>query len=395
MEKAVHVAVALGTRPEAVKLAPVVHELRDRGDLFRLTVISTAQHRQMLDQVLALFAIEPDLDLAVMRPDQGLAGLTSRALLGMEQALAEVRPDVLVVQGDTTTVFAASLAAFYARVPVAHVEAGLRSRDLANPYPEEANRRLAGVLSSLHFAPTKGARDNLLAEGVDPARTAVTGNTVVDALRLLDASGRAADASLPFDETLLSGRTPILVTTHRRESFGREMENVFLALRDIATARPDTLIVYPVHLNPNVHGPAHAILGDVPGVVLCDPLDYGAFVRLMRQSRLILTDSGGVQEEAPTFGRPVLVLRSVTERPEASRQGLALLVGTDRARIVRETLRLLDDEAAYLAMSTAGNPYGDGLAARRIATGLARFATGATPLLDTHDEFDSGPPHDA
>lgn len=382
-----HAAVVLGTRPEAIKLATVVQELQRLDDVFKVSVISTAQHRQMLDQVLHLFDMQPDVDLDLMRPDQGLAGLTARVMEGVSDALGTLRPDILVVQGDTTTAYVAAQAAFYARIPVAHVEAGLRSGDMANPFPEEANRCLISRLASLHFPPTAESRRHLLDEGVPPETVVVTGNTVVDALTWLRDSGRIDNAPLPFDASLLDGGPVVLATTHRRESFGKEMENVFLALRDIARAQPAVRIVCPLHYNPNVRAAAFSILRGEPRIILSNPLDYGAFVRLMRRSRLILTDSGGVQEEAPNFGCPVLVLRDVTERPEASRNGQALLVGTDRERIVREACRLLEDDAAHAAMSHMRNPFGDGKASGRIAVAMQRFMAGMHPVLGTDAEF--------
>jgi UDP-N-acetylglucosamine 2-epimerase len=324
----------------------------------------------MLDQVLTTFAIRPAHDLDVMSPGQPLSRVAARVLEKLDPILEQERPDWALVQGDTTTVMAASLAAFHRRIKVGHVEAGLRSGDRNNPYPEEINRKVADAVADLHFAPTEGARQALLREGADPARVIVTGNTVIDAL--LDVASRP---HLPPDGPLQaawdSGRRLILVTAHRRESFGAPMREIFLALRDLAERfQDDTTIVYPVHLNPNVIGPAREILGATPNVLLLPPLDYAAFVHLMKRSTLILTDSGGIQEEAPSLGKPVLVMRSVTERPEGVAAGTALLVGADRARIVAAATQLLTDPAAYQRMANAVNPYGDGRASARIVESL-------------------------
>jgi len=365
------VMVVFGTRPEAIKMAPVVKALKARAGVETIVAV-TAQHRHMLDQVLALFAITPDIDLDVMSADQSLPDLFARLLQGMTEAIARVRPDLVLVHGDTSTTLAASLAAFYQRVTVGHVEAGLRTGNLQEPWPEEANRRLTAVLAQLHFAPTATARDNLAAEGI---RTGVhvTGNTVIDALaevrERIHADSAMADtlaAGFPF----LDDRRLVLVTGHRRENFGDGFEAICHALRELA-ARPDVRIVYPVHLNPNVLGPVNALLSGIDNVHLIPPQDYLPFVYLMDRASVILTDSGGVQEEAPSLGKPVLVMRRTTERPEAVAAGTVRLVGTDRAGIVAETSRLLDDAMAYAAMSRAHNPYGDGQAARRIADAIA------------------------
>src|SRR5437588_2524426 len=365
------IGIVFGTRPEAIKLAPVIFELRRRPDEFQLALISTAQHRHMLDQVLDIFEITPDVDLDLMTPNQTLAGITCRVLQAMDELLQQRPLDCLMVQGDTTTAFAAALAAFYRKVPVAHVEAGLRSRDIFNPYPEEVNRRLASVTTHLHFAPTQLARENLLAEAVEAERIVVTGNTVVDAQHILVERG-AADQPLPAGVPD-DGKRIVLLTSHRRESWGTELQNVCDAVLDLVERFDDIRIVYPVHMNPNVRDTVQTRLGNVDRVHLTAPLDYFAFLSLLRRSYLILTDSGGVQEEAPTFGKPVLVLRKVTERPEASMAGLSIIVGTSRERIVTEASRLLSDAVAYRAMSEAENPYGDGRAAARIAESLARW----------------------
>ncbi|MCL6431555.1 MAG: UDP-N-acetylglucosamine 2-epimerase (non-hydrolyzing) [Anaerolineae bacterium] len=362
-----------GTRPEAIKMAPVIRELERRSECGLESVVCvTGQHRQMLDQVLELFGITPDYDLAVMEENQSLAGVAAAVLARLEPVLRELRPDWVLVQGDTTTVAAASLAAFYARARVGHVEAGLRTYDKWQPFPEEINRRLAGVIADLHFAPTERSRQNLLREGVPAEQILVTGNPVIDALHWV--------ASLPFDGTLpggdLSTVAPpharvILVTAHRRENLGRPLKSICLALRELAERYGDALrIIYPVHLNPNVWGPVHQLLGEVPNVILLPPLDYLPLVHLMRRAHLVLTDSGGIQEEAPGLGKPVLVLRDVTERPEAVEAGTVRLVGTKQPRIVAETVRLLEDPAEYQRMARAVNPYGDGHAAERIVDAL-------------------------
>jgi UDP-N-acetylglucosamine 2-epimerase (non-hydrolysing) len=353
------VLCVVGTRPEAVKMAPVVLRLRAEP-WARPRVLATAQHRRMLDQVLGLFGIAPDVDLDLMRRDQTLADLTSRMIAALDRALADERPDVVLAQGDTTTVMATALAAFYRRIPFGHVEAGLRTGDLANPFPEEMNRVVASRLARFHFAPTAEARGNLLREGIRDADVHVTGNTVIDALLHVS----AGDA--PIGPALDPGRRLILVTAHRRESFGAPLREAFGALRTLADRNADIEVLYPVHLNPNVSGPAHELLGGHPRILLCDPLDYAPFVSAMKRAYLILTDSGGVQEEAPALGKPVLVLRDETERPEAIAAGVVKLVGTDAARIVDEAQRLLDDRAAYAAMARGVSPYGDGHAAERI-----------------------------
>jgi UDP-N-acetylglucosamine 2-epimerase (non-hydrolysing) len=367
-----------GTRPEAIKMAPVVRAIAHAPGL-EGRVCVTAQHRGMLDQVLDLFALSPDHDLDLMRPGQDLTDLTCRVLAGVRDVLRAERPDMVLVHGDTTTTFAATLAAFYARVPVGHVEAGLRTGDLSAPFPEEANRVLADRLCRLYFAPTDTSRRNLLAEGVPDAHIRVTGNTVIDALlsvrdrvaaepldRFVDAFGPAAPAVAG------SGRI-VLVTGHRRESFGRGFRDMCAAIRTLAARFPDVAFVYPVHLNPNVQEPVRALLSDLPNVHLLPPLDYAPFVRLMDRCALVLTDSGGIQEEAPGLGKPVLVMRDVTERPEGVAAGTVALVGTDPDRIVAGVARLLVDAAHYQAMSRAVNPYGDGRASARIVAALQEF----------------------
>jgi len=353
-----------GTRPEAIKMAPVLKLLaREQG--IRSLVCVTAQHRAMLDQVLGLFSIRPDQDLDLMREGQTLTEVTTRALTELGPYLERVLPDLLLVQGDTTTTMAAALAAFYRRIPVAHIEAGLRTGDPCYPYPEEVNRRITSVLANHHFAPTERARKNLLAEGVATGAVTVTGNTVIDALLEVVAMKPSRAPRLP-----LRGRRTLLVTAHRRENFGAPLLEIAAALRELAARYPDVDLVYPVHPNPNVEGPVRKELGGVAGIHLIAPLDYKAFADLMADSFLILTDSGGIQEESPSLGKPVLVLRDETERPEAVEAGTVRLVGPHRDAIVAEAARLLDSPEAYKAMARAANPYGDGKAAPRIVAKL-------------------------
>ncbi|MBD2841043.1 non-hydrolyzing UDP-N-acetylglucosamine 2-epimerase [Erythrobacter rubeus] len=371
------VLMVFGTRPEAIKMAPVVHRLKKVPGM-KLDVCVTAQHREMLDQVLSLFDIAPDFDLDVMKPGQDLTDITANIIVALRDVLKNGGYDRLLVHGDTTTTMAGALAAFYAQVPVGHVEAGLRTGNMYEPWPEEANRMIVGRLADLHFAPTETARQSLLAENVDDAQIIVTGNTVIDALHQvvanLDADEALDDelrARFPFIE---EGRRVILVTGHRRENFGEGFENICRALKDISD-QGDAQIVYPVHLNPNVQGPVNRILGNTPDVHLIEPQEYLPFVWLMRRSHFVITDSGGVQEEAPSLGKPVLVMRNTTERPEAVDAGTVQLVGTDPAKIRDAALSLLNDDDAYDAMARAMNPYGDGKAAERIAetlTGLSK-----------------------
>ena len=370
------VAVVFGTRPEAIKMAPVVRALRADPDL-RTVVCVTGQHRQMLDQILATFAITPDVDLDVMEPGQTLAGLTARAVTRLDQFLTDRRPNLVLVQGDTTTAFAAALTAFYHRVPVGHVEAGLRTGDLMSPWPEEANRVLITRLAALHFAPTAVTRDNLLRDGVPADRVHLTGNTVVDALRFAVRQVEADPPTIPGLplEVMAGGGRVVLITGHRRENFGPSFEAVCRAIAELARRFPDVAFVYPVHLNPNVRGPVDRILrpAELANVHLLDPLPYREFVALFRRATVVLSDSGGVQEEAPSLGKPVLLMRDTTERPEAVAAGAVKLVGADFDRIVAETTRLLTDPAAYRAMTTAENPYGDGRAAERIVAVCRAF----------------------
>jgi len=369
----VKVLTVFGTRPEAIKMAPLVQALaQDAAFESRLCV--TAQHREMLDQVLHLFQLQPDYDLNIMRPEQGLTEITCRILQGMKTVLADFKPDVVLVHGDTTTTLAASLAAFYQQIPVGHVEAGLRTGNLMSPWPEEANRTLTGHLASYHFTPTTTSRQNLLRENLPDARIFVTGNTVIDALlwvrdRVLtnaDLNARLA-AHYPFLEP---DKKLILVTGHRRESFGKGFERICSALAQIARLHPQAQIVYPVHLNPNVSEPVNRILSGIGNIILIEPQEYLPFVWLMNRAWLILTDSGGIQEEAPSLGKPVLVMRDTTERPEAVAAGTVKLVGTDVDTIVAEVTLLLQDEEAWQSMSRAHNPYGDGHACARILQAL-------------------------
>ncbi len=365
------IAVVFGTRPEAIKLAPVIHAL-ERSPHLRPIPIVTAQHREMLDAVLQLFAIQPLHDLDLCRPRQRLARLTARVLEGLEPVLDAERPDLVLVQGDTTTTFAAALAAFYRRTPVGHVEAGLRTHDRYAPFPEELNRRMTGALATLQFAPTAVARDNLVAEGVSAATILVTGNTVIDALLGAVASpSLAGDPALTWIDT--DPRRLLLVTAHRRESWGEPLRRVAQALAELAADDPSLLAVFPMHRNPAVRDTVLPLLHRLDNVVVTEPLPYGAFVWLMARAFLLLTDSGGLQEEGPALGKPVLVMRDTTERPEAVRAGTARLVGTGRAAIVKAVRELLDDPAAYQAMAQVANPFGDGQAARRVVAGIEHF----------------------
>jgi UDP-N-acetylglucosamine 2-epimerase len=372
-------AIVVGTRPEAIKLAPVVRALRETGGMGAV-LVSTGQHREMLEQALQVFGLRPDVDLALMTPGQSLPDVTARALQGMSAVLRDLKPSWVVVQGDTTTAFTAALAAFYERIPVAHVEAGLRSGERASPFPEEVNRRLVDQLSEILFAPTEDARRHLLREGFPEAAIHVTGNTVVDALLEARDVVRRSPVEVPgLPLGALAGRRMILVTAHRRESFGQAFEAMCRAMLRVVQAHPDTCIVYPVHMNPNVDGPARRLLGAEPRVILLPPVPYLPFVTLLDRAHVVLTDSGGVQEEAPTFGKPLLVMREVTERPEGIAAGVARLVGTSEDRIFGEVSRLLGDSRHYASMAAGLNPYGDGMAASRIAGALARGG-GAAPL---------------
>ena len=364
------VMTVFGTRPEAIKMAPVIIELNRRAE-FQTIVAVTAQHREMLDQVLRLFDIKPDFDLDIMAPEQTLFDITTKALRGLEKVLSKVKPDMVLVHGDTTTTFVGALAAFYNQIPVGHVEAGLRTRNKYSPFPEEMNRRLTGALADLNFAPTAASRDNLLREGIDQSKIFVTGNTVIDALH------QTVRQDFSFDNELLERidyrhKKIILVTTHRRENLGEPMRHVYEALKQLTEEFSDAEIIFPVHKNPKVREIVDDVLGGLPQVHLIDPLDYEPFANLMSRASIILTDSGGVQEEAPALGKPVLVLRDTTERPEAVEAGTVKLIGTDRQRVFDEARRLLIDREEYRRMSTAINPYGDGRAARRIVNALLR-----------------------
>jgi UDP-N-acetylglucosamine 2-epimerase (non-hydrolysing) len=363
------VLLVFGTRPEAIKMAPLVLELQSRAEL-EVEVCVTAQHREMLDQVLELFELTPNYDLNLMQPGQDLYDITSRALLGLKAVLEQSKPDLVLVHGDTTTTFSSALAAFYQRIPVGHVEAGLRTGNIYSPWPEEINRKLTGSLTSLHFAPTEKASQNLLVENVAPESIHITGNTVIDALitvekRINEDKVLSSKLAAQF-EFLDANKKLILVTGHRRESFGDGFENICQALRTLAM-QDDVQVLYPMHLNPNVREPVNRILKDVDNVFLIEPQEYLPFVYLMSRSYIILTDSGGVQEEAPSLGKPVLVMRDTTERPEAVVAGTVKLVGTDYDCIVKEAMTLLTDKKAYEQMSFAHNPYGDGKACKRIA----------------------------
>jgi UDP-N-acetylglucosamine 2-epimerase len=366
------IALVVGTRPELIKMAPVFLELRKRPGI-EAVLIATAQHRQMLDQACAAFDISPDVDLDLMRPDQTLTDVTTSVLRVMPGTFSRLAPNAVLVHGDTTTCFATTLAAFYANIPVGHVEAGLRTYDFQAPWPEEMNRRLVDPLCRWCFAPTRRAAENLRAERIPDDRVFVTGNTAVDALLLALQRVQATPPAIPeLSRDALEGKRLVLVTGHRRESFGEPFRELCLALRDVAEMHPDVAVVYPVHLNPNVQRPVREILGGVERVHLIEPISYLPFVALLERSTLIITDSGGIQEEAPTLRKPVLVMRRATERPEAVELGLARLVGTSRRLIVDEAGRLLNDPTAYRAMLTDANPYGDGRAAERIADALER-----------------------
>lgn len=367
------VLTVFGTRPEAIKMAPLVHQLAESEHLISKVCV-TAQHREMLDQVLNLFEIVPDFDLNIMKPGQDLFDVTSNILQGIKSVIAEFKPDLILVHGDTSTTFSTALAAFYTQTKIGHVEAGLRTGDLSSPWPEEGNRKLTGALTDFHFAPTELSQQNLLNEGTPGASIFVTGNTVIDALLWVSAK-LDVDQSLNRElakkfDFLDDDKKLILVTGHRRESFGDGFERICVALADIASQRPDVQILYPMHLNPNVREPVNRLLSKLPNVFLIEPQDYLPFVYLMNKSYLIITDSGGVQEEAPSLGKPVLVMRDTTERPEAVAAGTVKLVGTNTQQIVGQTLALLNDLDIYREMSQAHNPYGDGKACHRIVKQL-------------------------
>jgi UDP-N-acetylglucosamine 2-epimerase (non-hydrolysing) len=364
MSRKIKVISVFGTRPEVIKTAPVIKELKRYPGVIESKVIISAQHRIMVDQFLGLFNIKADFDLNIMRPNQTLFDITGRCLKKLEDILKKEKPDLVLVQGDTTTAFTASLAAYYLKIKVGHIEAGLRTDDKYRPFPEEMNRRIVSVIADLHFAPTLNAKNNLVREGISQSRIHITGNTVIDSLLEI------AKRKHVFRDNLLSkissgGKKIILVTAHRRESFGKPLECICKALKEIAQLC-DVEIVYPVHLNPNVQAPVNRILGGVRNIHLIEPMEYEPFVHLMKMSYIVLTDSGGVQEEAPSLGKPVLVMREVTERPEGVKAGNAKLVGMDKRKIVSSVRKLLDSRSAYYKMSKAANPYGDGKAAKRI-----------------------------
>lgn len=368
MRDSKHLLCIVGTRPEGIKMAPLIKALK-REPWARVTVLATAQHRGLLDQVLSLFDIVPDVDLDIMRPNQALPELTARLITALDEKFVELAPDVVLAQGDTTTVMTAALVAFYRRIPFGHVEAGLRTHDLDNPFPEEMNRLVAGHLARWHFVPTERSRQNLLREGIGSKAIHVTGNTVIDAL--LEVAATDWPLGIPLD----ASKRLVLVTAHRRENFGEPFRAVCRAIRALVERYSDIEVMYPVHPNPNVRDVAHELLGDHPRIRLCEPLDYAPFVEAQKRAHLILTDSGGVQEEAPALGKPVLVLRSETERPEAVDEGVVRLVGTDEVRIVAEASILLDSDEAYREMARGVSPYGDGRAAERIVQVLKKALT--------------------
>ena len=363
--KKIKLMTVFGTRPEAIKMCPLVLEMQKYPDFIEPFVAVTAQHREMLDQVLQLFAIKPDYDLNIMTAGQTLYDVTGRALAGLKDVLAEAQPDMVLVHGDTTTTFVGALASFYAQIPVGHVEAGLRTGNKFSPYPEEMNRKLTGAIADIHFAPTSTSKNNLLKENIDPAAIVVTGNTVIDALQTtVKADYRFTDSGL--QKALAGGKRLILVTTHRRENLGEPMRHVYQALRKVLENHPDVEAIFPVHKNPKVREIVDEELGKLAQVHLIEPLDYEPFANLMAKVDIVLTDSGGIQEEAPALGKPVLVLRDTTERPEAVDAGTVKLVGTAYDDVLRETSLLLDDSKYYQSMAEAANPYGDGRACERI-----------------------------
>ena len=370
----IKVMTVFGTRPEAIKMAPVVLELQKHADRIQTIVAVTAQHRQMLDQVLDLFQITPDYDLDIMSQGQTLYDITTKSLMGLKDVLAKEKPDLVLVHGDTTTTFAGALASYYQQVPVGHVEAGLRTGDIYSPFPEEMNRKLTGAIAAIHFAPTATAKANLLKENVNPSHIYVTGNTVIDALMMTVAGDY--DFGDDLKDVDFHNHRVILLTTHRRENLGEPMRHIYKALRRIIEEIPDTEIVFPVHRNPLVRKVVEEELAGVDRIHLIDPMEYEPFANLMSLSSLVLTDSGGIQEEAPSLGKPVLVLRNTTERPEAVEAGTVRLIGTDKDVVYAETKRLLTDQAAYDAMSNAVNPYGDGKASQRIVQAILHVFAG-------------------
>lgn len=372
------ILVVFGTRPEAIKMAPVVKRLEENSQFFELKVCVTAQHREMLDQVLEIFSIHPDYDLNVMKPNQDLYTLTSQVLLKMGEVLADFQPELVLVHGDTTTSFCAALAAYYKQIPVGHVEAGLRTGNIYSPWPEEMNRKLTGAITKYHFAPTEMAKANLGREGVTE-NIFITGNTVIDALLMAvnmihtDPVLRSGIVKTIIDKgyPIGSDRRIILITGHRRENFGEGFIHICEAIQCLAEKYPSFDLIYPVHFNPNVRKPVYDLLGHTPNIYLIEPIEYLPFIYLMERSYLVLTDSGGIQEEAPSLGKPVIVMRNTTERPEAVDAGTVILAGTDKDIIINEVSRLIDDETHYHTMSRAHNPYGDGRASERIINHLA------------------------
>jgi UDP-N-acetylglucosamine 2-epimerase (non-hydrolysing) len=373
MKHTLSILVVFGTRPEAVKLAPVIKELGKHPDKIDVHVCVTAQHREMLDQVLHAFEIEPDIDLDLMKHDQNLAELTARIFNNLDPVIKDIKPDWLIVQGDTTTVMASAILGYYNQVRIGHVEAGLRTHDKWQPFPEEINRRLAGVVADLHFAPTDNNRQNLLSEGIPDEIIKITGNPAIDALRIIAEQPTPPEAVKLLEKAGVKdqNRRLVLVTAHRRENFGQPIRDICFALKQLAEHYQNELtLIYPVHLNPNIQKPVHEILTGIDNIFLLDPLDYVPLVHLMKRATLILTDSGGIQEEAPSFGVPTLVLRERTERQEGVEAGTLKLVGTDSERIYKEARKLVDDPQAYAVMAGAVNPYGDGYAAKRIVEAL-------------------------
>lgn len=378
--KMIKVFIIFGTRPEAIKLAPVIKEMEKYSSKFRVTICVTGQHKEMLNQVLEIFDLVPDINLNIMKKNQSLSDITIEVLRRLEEFFKQKEPDLIVVQGDTTTTFAASLAAYYARIKIAHIEAGLRSGDKYNPFPEEINRKLTDCLADFYFAPTEKAKENLINEGIEQKKIFVTGNTVIDALLTISKKIEKTKKARQIEEMFfsnygvnLNGRRILLVTGHRRESFGPDFESICYGLKKVAEVHEDVSIVYPVHLNPNVREPVYRILGHVPNIHLLEPLDYEHFVWLMTKSFAVLTDSGGVQEEAPALGKPVLVMRKTTERPEGIEAGTACLVGVNRNNIYQKARLLLDNSEYYQKMAKAVNPYGDGRASQRIVKILDEY----------------------
>ena len=369
--KKLKVMTVYGTRPEAIKMCPLVLEMKKYPDLIEPLVAVTAQHREMLDQVLELFQIKPDYDLNIMTSGQTLYDVTTRALMGLKEVMEEAKPDIVLVHGDTTTTFAGALAAFYAQIPVGHVEAGLRTGNKYSPYPEEMNRKLTGAIADMHFAPTAISKQNLLKENVNPDNILVTGNTVIDALQATVQKNYVFEDA-EFNKVFESGHRLILMTTHRRENLGEPMRHVYKALKSVLETHEDVEAIFPVHKNPKVREIVQQELGGLDRVHLIEPMDYEPFANLMAKVDIVLTDSGGIQEEAPALGKPVLVLRDTTERPEAVSAGTVLLVGTAYEDVLRETNRLLDDAAHYKKMAEAANPYGDGQACARIVNAVLR-----------------------